>query len=117
MEQLLPLIGDHVEFDGRTACALAVDRDTVWVTTKCADVLVDPSECLQLILEASIEVAVRRIRELWCCKEAKGIKAVVNRHNNDIGALVNPAIEWPIPWVPINITSESGRYFIIISEI
>lgn len=117
MEQLLPLIRDHVKLDGRTTCTLAVDRDTVWVTTKGADVLVDPSERLYLVQETSIEVTIRRIRELWRRKEAKGIEAVVHGHNNDAGTLVNPAIKWPVPRISKDITSEKGLCVGITSEI
>lgn len=117
MEQFLSLVDDHVQFDGGTTCTLAIDRDTVWVTTKGTDILVNPSERLYLVQDSSIEVTIRRIRELWRRKEAKGIEAVVHRHNNDVGALVDPTIEWPVPWVPIDITSERSWYVSIISEI
>lgn len=106
-----------MQFDGGTTRTLAIDRDTVWITTKGTDILVNPSERLYLVQDSSIEVAVCRIRELWRRKEAKRIEAVIDRHDNDIGALVDPVIEWPVPWVAIDITSERGWYIDIISEI
>lgn len=69
-----------------------------------------------MVLEPSIEVAIRRVGELRCRKEAKGIEAVVHGHNNDIGALVDPTIEWPILRVAIDITSEKGWCTSIVSE-
>ena len=116
MEQLLSPVRDHVQFDGGTTCTLAVDCDTVWVPTEGADVLVNPSERLQLVLEPSIEVTIRRVGELRCRKEAEGIESVVYGHNNDVGALVDPTVEWPVPRVAKDITSEKGRYASIISE-
>lgn len=93
-----------MKFHGAATGALSVDRDLVWVATKRTDVLLHPFERLDLILEASIKVAISRIRELRSGEEAERIEAVIHGDYYDVGALVDPGIERPVPWVAVDIT-------------
>lgn len=69
------------------------------VTAKGADALVNPSKRLWLVLELSIEVAIRWIHEFWCRKEVKGIEVVVHGHNNDVRWIqLSNGQFWGLPW-------------------
>ena len=63
----------------------------------------DPLECLDLVAETHVEVAVGGVAERRGGKETQRGEAIVDGNDHDVCALINPMIERPVSWVTENV--------------
>ena len=73
------------------------------ITAKVIDIVVDPIQGLHLIQEADVVISDTTPGELWMGQESESRQTVVDGDNDDLLALVNPVIERPTFWVPIEV--------------
>ena len=83
---------------------LPIYGDRSGITAEVIDIVVDPIQGLHLIQEADVVISDTTPGELWMGQESESRQTVVDGYNDDLLALVNPVIERPIFWVPVDVT-------------
>lgn len=97
------LIRNHMHLHAARTRTLPIDRHALWVAAEGGNVVVNPLECEDLILEARIQVAEGVGREVRVCKEAKGVKPVVDGDDDHVWRLVDPVLERPVARVAVDV--------------
>jgi len=59
---------------------------------------------LDLVKEARVEVTVGRVSERRRCEETERGETVIYRHDDNVGALIDPVVERPVPRIAVDIT-------------
>ena len=103
-KQLLTLIRHEMQLDRASTRTLTIDGNLIRIPAETPDILLDPFKSLDLVQEARVEITVGCVSESRRCEEAERGKAVIYRHDDNIGALFDPVVERPIPGVAIAVT-------------
>ena len=98
-------MGNQVKLDRCTSSTLPIDGDFGRITSERRDVLLDPLQCLHLIVEARIQVPETLRRHLGGSEKPDRVKAVVHGSDDNVRRLVNPMIERPVGGVAIDVTA------------
>lgn len=84
---------------------LSVDCDARRIAAECLNVLLDPAQGFELVEDANVQVPRRGIREFRRGEEAQSSQAVVDRHDDNIWALLYPMIEGKADRVAVSIAA------------
>ena len=103
-EQPLTLIRNEMQLDRASTRTLSIDGNLLRVPAETSNMLLDPFKGLDLVKETRVEVAVGCVSECRRCEEAERGEAVIYRDDDNVGALVNPVVERPVPGVAVDVT-------------
>ena len=85
-----------MQLNGPRAGALPVNGHLARVAAKRVDVLLDPLERLDLVVQGDVGIAYAFARELGRGEETQRVQAVVDGDDDDVRGLVHPVIEGPV---------------------
>ncbi len=96
---------NEMELHRGSSRALPVDSYPRRIPAERSNMSLDPFKSLCLVKKANIEVSIDSVREFWDSEEPEGRKTVIDGDDDDIGALMDPIVEWKGGGVAVNVAS------------
>ena len=92
-----------MQLDRASTRALSIDGNLLRVPTETSNMFLHPFKGLDLVKEARIEVTVGRVSERRRCEETERGETVIHRDDDNVGALIDPVVERPVPGIAVDI--------------
>ena len=93
-----------MQLDRASTRTLSIDSNLLGIPTEASNMFLDPFKGLDLVKKARVEVPVGCVSERRRCEEAERGETVVYRDGDNVGALIDPVVERPVPRIAVDVT-------------